>query len=185
MATSQSAAELIGLAGVTLLVARAGFALGTGRRRIVFTALAAGIAVVPLGGLPIAGYVRGVTGDLSMTTLVLLSVGFAGGLERKERLAVSRLVVMAAVFLYPMALGLGPFDPYRLGFSPRGLLVVLFGVAVFAWLRELYVLLLCVGSGVLAHALGLFESQNLWDYLVDPWVCIAAVYDLWPARRNS
>lgn len=185
MATSQSAAELIGLAGVTLVFARAGYALGTGRRRTLFAALAAGLAVVPWGGLPIAGYLRGVTGDLSVTTLVLLSMGFTGGLERTERLAVSLFVVTAALFLYPMALGLGPFDPYRLGFSPRGLLVVLFGVAVFASLRDLYVLVLCVGGAVLAHALGLLESSNLWDYLVDPWVFVAAIYELWSVRRIS
>lgn len=185
MAISQSAAELIGLAGVTLVFARAGYAFGTGWRRPLFAALAAGIAVVPWGGLPIAGYLRGVTGDLSVTTLVLLSMGFAGGLERRERLALSLFVITAALFLYPMALGLGPFDPYRLGFSPRGLLVALFGVALFASLREHYVLLLCVAGAVLAHALGLFESSNLWDYLVDPWVLVAAIYDLRSVRRIS
>ena len=77
-----------------------------------------------------------------------------------------------------MALGLGSFDPYRLGFVPSGLLAALFVVAVLAWLRQFYVLLLCILVAVSSHALELMESPNLWDYLVDPWVVVASIYDL-------
>ena len=176
---------VIGLFGVTLLLVRAGFALGTGRRGVWFAAVALGLALAPLGGLPLAGYVRGVTGDLSVTTLVLLSVGFLGGVEPKERRALSVLVVLGALFLYPMALGLGSFDPYRLGFVPSGLLAALFVVAVLAWLRQFHVLLLCILVAVSSHALELMESWNLWDYLVDPWLVAASIYDLRSLRRNS
>ncbi len=169
---------MIGLFGVTLLLVRAGFALGTGRRGVWFAAVALGLALAPLGGLPLAGYVRGVTGDLSVTTLVLLSVGFLGGVEPKERRALSVFVVLGALFLYPMALGLGSFDPYRLGFVPSGLLAALFVVAVLAWLRQFHVLLLCILVAVSSHALELMESPNLWDYLVDPWLVVASIYDL-------
>ena len=176
---------VIGLFGVTLLLVRAGFALGTGRRGVWFAAVALGLALAPLGGLPLAGYVRGVTGDLSVTTLVLLAVGFLGGVEPKERRALSVFVVLGALFLYPMALGLGSFDPYRLGFVPSGLLAALFVVAVLAWLRQFHVLLLCILVAVSSHALELMESWNLWDYLVDPWLVAASIYDLRSLRRNS
>ena len=173
---------MIGLFGVTLLLVRAGFALGTGRRGVWFAAVALALALAPLGGLSLAGYVRGVTGDLSMTTLVLLTTGlvggFLGGVEPKERRALSVLVVLGALFLYPMALGLGSFDPYRLGFVPSGLLAALFVVAVAAWLRQFYVLLLCLLVAVSSHTLELMESPNLWDYLVDPWLVVASIYDL-------
>lgn len=185
MAFAQSATEVIGLAGVTLVFARAGYAGSAGWRGVGLAAAAAGMALVPIGGLPIAGYVRGVTGDLSVTTWVLLAMGFAGGVERTERRTVSVFVVIAGVLLYPLALGLGPFDPYRLGYSPGGLLVALFLVALVAWHREWYVLVLCVAAGAAAHALGALESENLWDYLLDPWVLVASIYDLRANRRIS
>ena len=173
---------MIGLFGVTLLLVRSGFALGAGRRGFWFAAVTLALALLPLGGLPLAGYVRGITGDLSVTTLVLLTIGlfggFLGSVEPRERRALSVLVVLGALFLYPMALGLGSFDPYRLGFVPSGLLGALFVVAVLAWLRQFYVLLLCILVAVSSHALELMESPNLWDYLVDPWVVVASIYDL-------
>ena len=182
-----------GLFGVTLLLVRAGSALGTRRRGIWFAAVALVLAVLPFGGLSLAGYVRGITGDLSVPTLVLLAIGLLGGLfgrfagivEPKERRALSVLVVLGALFLYPMALGLGSFDPYRLGFAPSGLLTALFVVAVAAWLRQFYVLLLCILVAVASHAFALMESPNLWDYLVDPWLVVASIYDLRSLRRNS
>jgi len=186
MASSES---VIGLFGVTLLLVRAGFALGRGRRGLVFAAVAFALAWVPLGGLPLVGYVRGITGDLSVPTLVLLTLGLAGrfvsGVEPQERHALSVLVVLGALFLYPMALGLGSFDPYRLGFAPSGLLVALFAVAVVAWFRQSYVLLTAILVAVSSHALVLMESPNLWDYLLDPWLVVASIYDLRSLCRKS
>ena len=186
MASSES---VIGLFGVTLLLVRAGSALGTGRRGIGFAALALALALVPLGGLPLVGYVRGITGDLSVTTLVLLTIGLCGGflssVEPQERRALSMLVVLGALFLYPMALGWGSFDPYRLGFEPSGLLAALFVVAVVAWLRQFYVLLVAILVAVSSHALALTESLNLWDYLFDPWLVMASIYDLRSLWRKS
>jgi hypothetical protein len=77
-----------------------------------------------------------------------------------------------------MALGLGAFDPYRLGFAPHGLLVVLLALAAVAWVCESYLLLACLAAAVGGHALGVLESTNLWDYLLDPWVALASIYDL-------
>lgn len=180
---------MIGLLGVTLLLVRAGSALGTGRRAVGFAALALALALVPVGGLPIVGYVRGITGDLSATTLVLLMLGLCGGLvgvvESRGRRALSVLVVLGALFLYPMALGSGSFDPYRLGFEPSGLLVALFVVAIVAWLCQLYLVLLVILVAVSSHALALMESTNLWDYLFDPWLVLASIYDLRSLRRKS
>lgn len=182
MATTQS---LIGLLGATLLLARVGFAIGRGRRGVVFALTAAALSFVPFGGIPVAGYVRGFIGDLSMTTLVLLGTGFVGAIQLRERRVISVLALAGAVLLYPMALGLGTFDPYRLGFAPQGLLVGLLFIALAAWWRRLNVLLVCVLAAVAAHALGLLDSTNLWDYILDPWVAVASIYDLRSLRRNS
>ncbi len=182
MAATQS---VIGLFGVTLLLARVGFALGPRQRSARFAVLAAAVSFIPVGGLAVAGYVRGVTGDLSTTTLLLLCAGFVGGIGRSERLTISALVASSALFLYPMALGLGPFDPYRLGFAPQGLLLGVLALALVAWFRRFYFLLACLLVAVASHGLGLFESTNLWDYLLDPWLAVVSIYDLRSLRRNS
>jgi hypothetical protein len=72
-----------------------------------------------------------------------------------------------------------------LGFEPSGLLAALFVVAVVAWFRQFYVLLVAVLVAVSSHALALMESPNLWDYLFDPWLVVASIYDLRSLRRKS
>src|SRR5450759_3114870 len=79
------------------------------------------LMLIPLGAMPLAAYVRGVTGDLSITTLVLLWCALLRpcygcvAVEAKHRLALLILIALADLALYPMALGVGAFDPYRLG----------------------------------------------------------------------
>ena len=93
---------------------------------------------------------------------------------------VFRLVATGGLFLYPMALGLGPFDPYTLGFASTGLLAVLALFASLAWWRRYHVCLGAIVLAVLAYRLDLLESSNLWDYLLDPWLVLYAIYDLRP-----
>ena len=121
--------------------------LGLGARRAVVAAVLV-LALVPLGsGLPLAGYLRGATGDLSITSLLLLTLYLLRykGTSRLPpqasggRDALLALVVLTAVVLYPMALGWGSFDPYRLGYGSYGMLAVLLLLALAA------VLLLGVG----------------------------------------
>jgi hypothetical protein len=33
-----------------------------------------------------------------------------------------------------------------------------------------------VAVGMLAWAAGLLESTNLWDYLIDPWLAVGAIF---------
>src|SRR5450759_5536994 len=75
------------------------------------------LALIPFGTIPIAAYVRGATGDLSITTLVLLWCALLRPwcgwvtVEAKHRLALLILTVLAALALYPMPLGVGAYDP--------------------------------------------------------------------------
>jgi hypothetical protein len=177
--------SLIGLAGVSLLLGRAAAALAPPRRRRWVAAAVFALAWMPIGSLPLAGYARGVTGDLSVTTLVWLVVGLLGAAGSSEKRAWSGVVALAAVCLYTTSLGWGSLDLYRLGYQPVALLALLAFVAATAWFRQHYVVLLCVVAAVAGHALELMESSNLWDYVVDPWVAVAAIYDFRPFRRNS
>jgi hypothetical protein len=146
---------------------------------------AAALAVfVPIGDLPVAAYVRGVTGDLSMTTLVLAGAACIAQVtgrtvigERDAR-ALLCLVVAAAAFLYPFALGLTYFDPYALGYGSVEFLTVLLLVTLAAWRARLDLIAFVVAAAGLAFLAGAYESRNLWDYLIDPLVSVYALVRL-------
>lgn len=139
-------------------------------------------ALIPFGGLlPPAAYVRGVTGDLSITSLILLVLAILDRLSGWQpfnapaRLALLCLVTFAALGLYPMALGVGFFDPYRPGYGNPWFLGVLLAVALIAYVRQSGAIALGVAVAVLAWSAGWYESNNLWDYLLDPFVSIYAL----------
>jgi hypothetical protein len=75
-------------------------------------------------------------------------------------------VVVLACLFYALALGVGSFDPYNLGFQARPLVVALAGVGlILAWTGERAALFLLSGA-LLAYAAGVYA--NLWDALIDP-----------------
>jgi hypothetical protein len=173
--------DLAGLAGAAVAIAAVLLGLpGIARLRrahpapLLLAALAA--TLFPLGPLPAAGYLRGIAGDLSVTTVLLLlhgllrpALGWAA-LDARSRLALQALVAAGGLALYPVALGLGSFDPYRLGFANPWFLGGLLALAVVAGLRRLDLVTWCLSVAVLAWAVGACESRNLWDHLVDPLV---------------
>lgn len=138
-------------------------------------------AMVPISGLSPAAYLRGIIGDLSITTLVLLVLAISKPLfgwrppGTKDCFTLQMLITAAALGLYPMALGLSYFDSYRLGYGNLWLVIVLLVVALFACSRQLPVIVLSVVLAVLAWGTGWYESNNLWDYLIDPLVSIYAI----------
>jgi hypothetical protein len=182
--------DLTGLAGVASAMAASVLLLPWVKRlnnRMLALAAAAVfmVALVPFNGFPLAAYVRGAIGDLSITTLVLLWCAIArlwsntragcGPADSAHRTALLALVALGAVALYPMALGWGAFDPYRLGFGNGWFVVVLLLIALAAWFRKNHMGALCVALATLAWASGWYESGNLWDYLLDPFVSIYAL----------
>lgn len=142
------------------------------------------LLMLPINGLPGFYYLRAYTGDLSITSLVFFGAyivrkGFGIPIYRaSEAIRLQTLVVLLGLFLYPFALGIGPLDTYRLGFHPQALTVALFVCAIYFWHKSYYFLLFVVTSVVLGYLLGLLESNNLWDYLLDAilWlVCSAKI----------
>lgn len=181
--------DLTGLAGVALLTASAllllpGMAKLGGSRRALLMAAVFVLLLIPVGALPLAAYVRGMTGDLSITTLVLLCSAqlrsWCGCAEvsGRHRLAPLGLVAVAALGLYPMALGAGGYDPYQLGYGNLPFIVALLLLALAAWFGGYAVIVLCVALAMLAWAAGSYESDNLWDYLIDPFVSVYALASL-------
>ena len=139
---------------------------------------------VPLAGSSFAQWLRSVLGDLSVLTMLL----FADILARRlwglalfsitARHALLLVVAVVGMVFYPMAMGVGSIDPYRLGFAPVGLSVALCVVSVITWLRFSRGLAVALLLPLLAYNLHLLESDNLWNYLIDPVLVIYAIVQM-------
>jgi hypothetical protein len=139
---------------------------------------------IPLGAahLPLVAYVRGISSDPSITLVVLACLALFQRLfglfaiDRRERMALLSVVAAASLFLYPLALGWGDWDPYRLGWGSPVLWGSLLLVSLFFMLMGLGLLPLVVALALLAWTAGILESSNLWDYLMDPWLALVAIF---------
>ena len=178
---------LLGLAAVATVIHRR--RLPAGARYAVM--LAAALAVfIPFGDLPAAAYLRGVTGDVSVTTLVLAGAACIARLTGRTLIgprdlrALFWLLALAALFLYPFALGWTPFDPYSLGYGSIGLVTALLMVTLASWRAKLYAVVFIVIAAALAYLAGAYESRNLWDYLIDPLVSVYALVRLLSGLRH-
>ena len=140
----------------------------------------------PLGmslALPLAGYVRGVIGDLSIVTILLLwSVLLPN--HQATPTAIKWVIAILAIIFYPFALGVGMFDPYAWGY---GSVAFLIGVLIFAlicglagWIKGVWI----IGVAIISWSLHLHESSNLWDYLLDPILAIWALFGSWIDMRR-
>lgn len=135
---------------------------------------------VPVGPaqIPLVAYLRSISSDLSITLILL---GCAGLFRQVfpvvtslEKISVLAAILLAALLLYPMALGWGDWDPYRLGWGNIGMWGTLLVLAVVCWVGGLRWLPVLIASALLCWSVGLMESGNLWDYLLDPWLVLAA-----------
>ena len=174
--------QLVGFAGFALALAAVAVVIAGrlgGRRWRLAGLMAAAMAWVPLGDIPLAGYLRGFFGDLSVTTMLLLGAALLARvsgwrvLDGPERVALWGWSAAAGLALYPLTLGLTPWDPYELGFRPRMLLLVVAVVVIGLWRRRRGAALV-LAAGVAGFDLHILESPNLWDYLVDPALTVWA-----------
>jgi hypothetical protein len=146
-----------------------------GWRLTLILALISGIiSLLPVGGLPLARWLIGINANFSFP---LLAIAFnkvwenATGsrvLDQNASMASWVFGLAAGLALYPMALGLGSFDPYTLGWGTSPLFAFLAMATIVLVLmknRFAVVLIACI----LGYDLNLLESANLWDYLVDPF----------------
>ena len=145
----------------------------------------------PLGlgmELPLAAYVRGVTGDLSIVTLLLLWGSLLPG-AKPIPLAFKCVLAVIALSFYPFALGFGMVDPYAWGYGsiPFFIGVLLFALlcGLFNWAKGVWI----IAIAIIAWAAHWHESANLWDYVLDPflaiWACIAILGALYKRRKDK
>ncbi len=138
------------------------------------------IVLIPFKGLFLGRWVISINANfcIPLTAIVLgrvLEAGFGVSLlDRKALLASWIFGLAAGMVLYPMALGLGRFDPYGLGWGLSWLFLVLLATTVVLLFlgNRLGIILM---ASVLCYDLNLLESHNLWDYLVDPFFVLISV----------
>lgn len=157
------------------------------RQRRLFTIGVAVLAFIPLAdGVSAAMALRALWGDPSVTTVQLLALSLAGRPAAIGRAPAAALALCGLAF-YPLALGLGDFDPYRLGYAgwPALALVAALGVAaLLAWKRGQPLWLWLLAVDLAAFAAGLHESSNFWDVLFDPLLVAAAMILAVRGRRQ-
>jgi hypothetical protein len=148
--------------------------------RVALVLLLTNLFFWPLGmslELPLSAYIRGVTGDLSIVTLLLLWSSILPS-AKKIPLGFKVPLALIAIAFYPLALGFGMMDPYVWGYGSIGFLiaVVLFAIicGLAGWTKGVWIL----SFAIIAWAAHWHESANLWDYVLDPFLAIWALFSI-------
>ncbi|MCP3672219.1 MAG: hypothetical protein GY814_17665 [Gammaproteobacteria bacterium] len=183
---------IIGTGGHALLLSAVALQLARGLRpkqnnsHILVTVLLT-LALIPIGPLSAAQFSRGLFGDLSIISILLLGRFLL--LPQASRMESRQLFILLCIIgtlFYPAALGLGMTDPYQWGYlnSYRGIeipMLFLGGiilVMVIAGQIENHLIMLCILTALGAFTLEFMESRNLWDYLIDPMIFIYSLINL-------
>ena len=148
--------------------------------RLVAVLLLGNLFFWPLGmslELPLSGYVRGVTGELSVVTMLLLW-GSILPTAKKTPLGFKVLLAVIAIAFYPLALGFGMVDPYAWGYGSLAFFIAVLFFAVVCGLANWSKGVWIIAIAILAWAAHWHESANLWDYLLDPFLAIWALTGL-------
>lgn len=140
--------------------------LGEMRARAALAATAMAMVV------GIAPAMHGVFGTPSLTLLALATLQLAGQPAPLGERPARGLLAFALPF-YAMALGLGVFDPYALGYQPWAPLALLLPLGIMLWWKRQDTWLLILALDLAAYAGGLFA--NLWDALFDPLLALLAL----------
>ncbi|MEA3300059.1 MAG: hypothetical protein WDA10_02075 [Porticoccaceae bacterium] len=156
---------------------------------------ALGLAFVPVAGLSIGDYTRSYTDDVAITSLLWLLWGVALRVSGRAPTPLRQHRQLALVFavlalaLYPATLGLAAHDPYRLGFSPAPMLAAAWVLCLGLWWMRNALAVALISLATVAYLLDIKDSDNYWDYLVDPllglYCCVYLARDGWRRRRGQ
>ncbi len=138
---------------------------------------------IPIAGTAPIYFLRAAFGDFSITASVLLCVlAFSnwreGKLPRRDIFCLAAILAPLSLWFYPLSLGFTLHDPYQLGYNAAVLSGLVLAAGLLAWLRSYFLVAAILSLDLLAFRFGLLESNNLWDYLIDPCVAIFALYHL-------
>jgi hypothetical protein len=139
-----------------------------GRRRML------ALAAIPVAlATGIASLMHGVVGTPSLTLLALAVWQLIAINPAPPTYRAALALLAFAMPFYAMALGLGPLDPYAIGYQPLPLLAASLPLAALLWWKRLDGWLLILAIDLAGYASGLFA--NLWDVLFDPLLVLVAL----------
>ena len=137
---------------------------------------AAIVIIVPVAGVSIAGHLRGLWGDPSIVTFLLLFLYTVRPSSLPNRPRISTCVLVSLFVMLPLYLPLFllnpnvPVDLYSYGWKPKWILiaiaVIALGSVMMRRMAPRWTNIIAIA--LIASSVGLMESDNLWDYLVDP-----------------
>ena len=148
------------------------------------------VCCLPMGGLAPAQYLRVIIGDLSIVSIVTLgSIAAFRLVENEWRFPfipswLAVMIIAVALLLYPTALGLTMFDLYAHGYYPIVIAPALLAVFVFSLWFDSRPVALILATAFVAWAFSMLNSNNLWDYLIDPVIVIYSIGHLIHTRCN-
>jgi hypothetical protein len=143
-------------------------------------------ALLPIAELSLAQALAGAIGNLSVSSIMLLGlylVQRCNIFRPSENLISDRqrlyfIVGISAIFLYPSALGLTSWDLYAAGYYPVILAPLTLSILGLSIWKGWYYLASIFGLVFVGFALNVFESDNFWDYLLDPLLSIYCLFQL-------
>lgn len=138
------------------------------------------VVLAPVDGLPLGRWLAGIMDHWSVPLLALLvsAVGrrYLGTelLRQADRQAAWVFGAVAGAVLYPLALGWGSIDPFGLGwhFGPLFAGMTLL-TCILLWRSNRFGVVLVIA--IAAWHLGVPESGNYWDCLLDPVYFVASL----------
>ncbi len=147
--------------------------------------IAAGLVVMPIDNWLLIEFSRGYFTDLSMATILILVLTFLSFFKSKiqsNQISFNVSIIVMAVALYPASLGFTQFDPYAMGFASHEyydyLLMAVAGVGIFCWYLDYHQVAIWLTLSSLAHGFQVYESNNIWNYLIDPLAVIVCLFSL-------
>jgi hypothetical protein len=179
--------------GIGALLRLAGIEISKRPGKLFVAAVPLILVLLPVKQVPLARFVAGFNANFSITLSALLLYFLLRQIQgirlfdRRALRTISMSGLVVGLCLYPCSMNLAPFDLYRFGWGSVFLLAPLFVLTIWLILRGNragFVL----AAAVAAYGLKLLESDNLWDYLVDPflvvWCLIASMAECFSRLRS-
>jgi hypothetical protein len=141
--------------------------------------LAAVIMILPVANWLIIEFSRGYFSDISMATIIVCLVYIVSGMRPKAVTldhSFKVFILTVCIILFPSSMGATQYDLFSLGFPSEtgfnALVIGLSAVGLIAWYKKVYQLAIYVALVLISYSAGIYESKNIWVYMVDPIVMV-------------
>lgn len=146
------------------------------------------VAIICIGyipiyhGLSLAKIARGILGDLSISSMLLLTYILFKRIGDNKKIILMNpifagVVVCLGCILYLSVFGIIKLDVYRFGYFPQYILVGFVLIELCLWHFSRICAWLWIVA-LIAFYWQLQASANLWDYLFDPVLWFIAIFQL-------